>query len=66
MAHFDLICRDCGHRFQLVTGGAIRTKQRRCRACGSRNIRQTFSSYLQNGSLSSPTCGEARPTRGYG
>ena len=60
MAHFDLICKDCGHRFQLVTGGAIREKQKRCKECGSENLRQTFSSYLQNGPLSSPTCGEAR------
>ena len=66
MAHFDLICKECGHRFQLVTGGAIRKKQKRCKACGSQNIRQTFSSYLQNGPLSSPGCGEARPTSGFG
>ena len=24
MAHFDLVCKDCGHRFELVTGGASR------------------------------------------
>lgn len=66
MAHFDLICRDCGHRFQLVTGGALRNKQKRCRVCASTNIRQTLASYLQNGPLSSPTCGEARPTSGFG
>ena len=56
MAHFDLICRDCGHRFQLVTGGALRKKQKRCRVCASTNIRQTLASYLQNAPLSSPTC----------
>jgi putative FmdB family regulatory protein len=66
MAHFDLICKDCGHRFQLVTGGAIREKQKRCKECASENIRQTFSSYLQNGPLSSPTCGEVRASSGYG
>lgn len=66
MAHFDLICKDCGKRFQLVTGGAIKKQQKRCAGCGSENIRQTFTSYLQNGPLSSPTCGEVRPTRGYG
>ena len=61
MAHFDLICKDCGHRFELVTGGAIREKQKRCKECDSENIRQSFCSYLQNGPLSSPTCGEPRP-----
>ncbi len=66
MASFDLICRDCGHRFHLVTGGAIRAKQKRCPECSSESIRQTFGSFLQNGPLSSPTCGEQRPSSGYG
>jgi rRNA maturation endonuclease Nob1 len=66
MAHFAIICKDCGERFQLVTGGALKQRQKRCKACGSENIRQTLSSYLANGPLSSPTCGEARPTSGYG
>jgi putative FmdB family regulatory protein len=66
MAHFDLTCKDCGHRFELVTGGAIRKKQKRCKECGSENIRQSLLSYLQNGPLSSPTCGEQRPSSGYG
>lgn len=66
MAHFDLICRDCGNHFSLVTGGAIRTKQKRCPECRSKNIRQTMGSYLQNGPLSSPTCGAARQSSGYG
>ena len=66
MAYFDLICRDCGHRFQLATGGAIRKKQKHCPECRSKNIRQTFGSFLQNGSLSSPTCGEHRPSSAYG
>ncbi len=57
MAHFDLICKDCGHKFVVVTGRRSATKQKRCPECGSENIRQTFGSYLQNGPLSSPTCG---------
>ena len=51
MAHFDLICKDCGHKFELVTGGAIRKNQKHCEECGSENIRQTFASFLQNGPL---------------
>ncbi len=66
MAYFDLICKGCGHRFQLVTGGAIREKQKHCPECRSENIRQTLGSFLQNGSLASPTCGEHRPSSGYG
>lgn len=66
MASFTLICKDCGHHTQLVTGCAIKDKQKRCKACGSDNVRQSFGSYLANGPLSSPTCGEARPSSGYG
>ena len=46
MAHFDLICKDCGHKFVVVTRAAIRDKQKRCPECESENIRQTFGSYL--------------------
>jgi hypothetical protein len=66
MAYFILICKDCGARYQLVTGGVIKKKQRLCKECGSENIRQSLGSYLANGPLSSPTCGEARPSSGYG
>lgn len=66
MATFTLVCKDCGHHFSLVTGGAIKKRQRHCTDCGSENIRQSLGSYLANGPLSSPTCGEARPTSGYG
>ena len=62
MAYFTLICKDCGHKSDLTTSGAIKQKQKRCRKCGSENIRQSLGSYLANGPLSSPTCGEVRPT----
>jgi putative FmdB family regulatory protein len=66
MAHFDLVCKDCDHSFVVVTRSAIREKQKRCPECGSENVRQTLSSYLQNGPLSSPTCGEPQRSSGYG
>jgi putative FmdB family regulatory protein len=66
MAHFDLICKDCGHKFVVVTRAAIRDKQKRCPECESQNVRQTFGSFLQNGSLSSPTCGAPQRSSGYG
>ena len=46
MAHFDLICKDCGHKFVVVTRAAIRDKQKRCPECESDNVRQSFGSYL--------------------
>ncbi len=66
MATLYLICRDCDHRFELVTRSAVREKQKSCPECGSRNIRQTFGSFLQNGSLSNPACGAPQRSSGYG
>ena len=66
MATLNLVCRDCGHTFELVTRSAVREKQKRCPECSSKNIRQTFGSFLQNGSLSSPTCGAPQRSSGYG
>ena len=32
MAHFDLVCKDCKHKFDVVTRAAIRDKQKVCRS----------------------------------
>ena len=66
MAHIDLSCRDCGHGFDVVTRVAIKEKQKRCPECGSANVRQTFASYLRNGSLSDPACGAPQRSSGFG
>jgi len=65
MAHLDLVCRDCGHRFEVVTRVAIREKQKRCPECRSQNVRQTVASYLRNGPLSGPSCGAPGRSSGY-
>lgn len=57
MARIDLICQDCKHVFQVLTRTAIKERQKRCPQCGSQDVRQTFSSYVRNGPLSSPACG---------
>lgn len=66
MADFDLVCRDCGHSFKVQTRVAIREKQKRCPECQTQNIRQTFASFLRNGSLADPSCGAPRCSSGYG
>jgi putative FmdB family regulatory protein len=66
MAHLDLVCRDCDHRFEVVTRVAIREKQKRCPECGSQNVRQTFASFLRNGSLTDVSCGAPQRSSGYG
>jgi putative FmdB family regulatory protein len=66
MARLDLVCRDCGHRFEVVTRAAIRGKQKRCPECGSMNVRQTIASFLRNGSLTDASCGAPQRSSGYG
>ena len=66
MAHFDLICKDCGHKFVVVTRAAIRDRQKRCPECDSANVRQSVGSYLQNGPLSNPACGATQRSSGFG
>jgi putative FmdB family regulatory protein len=66
MARLDLVCRDCGHRFVVVTRVAIRDKQKRCPECKSQNVRQTFASFLRNGSLKDASCGAPQRSSGYG
>jgi putative FmdB family regulatory protein len=65
MANLDLVCRDCGHQFEVLTRVAIRERQKRCPECASREVRQTFASFLRNGSLKDPSCG-APPQRSSG
>ena len=57
MAIVGLRCRACEHAFQLVTPGPLKEKQKCCPKCGSRDIRQTFGSYLRNVALKDPNCG---------
>jgi len=67
MAEIDLVCRDCRHAFQVVmrvTGVAIKEQQKCCPQCGSRHVRQTFASFLRNGSLSDAQCGAGRTSYG--
>jgi putative FmdB family regulatory protein len=66
MAVFDLSCKSCGHKFQLVTRGAIKAKQKRCQKCDGTDIKQSFGSYLRNGPLSDPNCGAPACTTSYG
>jgi len=66
MARLDLICRDCDHRFVVMTRIAVREQQKRCPECESHNVRQTFASYLSNGPLSDASCGAPQRSSGYG
>ena len=66
MAVFDLVCQTCKHKFQLVTRGPIKDKQKVCPECGTAGVRQTFGSYLRNGALSDPDCGAPSCTTTFG
>ena len=66
MAVIDIVCQSCKHKFQVVTRGVIKAKQKLCPECGSADVRQTFGSYLRNGPLSDPNCGSPACTTTYG
>ena len=63
MAVYQLVCRECGHALVISRAGAIKQKQKRCPQCRSTTVRQTFASYLRNGSLSGQG---RRPRSGFG
>jgi putative FmdB family regulatory protein len=63
MAVYDLTCRACGHQFTVSQPGVIRAKQKRCPKCRSKEVRQSFASYLRNGSLAAQGC---KPRSGFG
>lgn len=66
MAVFDLNCKSCGHKWQLVTRSSIKAPQKKCPSCKSTDIKQSFGSYLRNGPLSDPNCGAPACNTSYG
>lgn len=64
MAFYDFVCLDCGDAFEVYVQGFIRDEQKECPECGSRAVRQKFSSFLRNGSSSSgSSCGTPSGSR---
>lgn len=57
MARIDLVCQKCEHAFKAVACIPV-AEQLRCPQCGSTNLHQTFASYMRNGPLTGPKCGE--------
>ena len=53
MALYDFVCTECDHSFEVFSVGFIKAEQQECPQCGSRNVRQKFSSFLRRGSGSS-------------
>jgi rRNA maturation endonuclease Nob1 len=62
----SLVCRKCKHAFELSTDYPIPEEMKRCPECGSESIRQTFTSYLRNGSMSDPGTYEDASCQSYG
>jgi putative FmdB family regulatory protein len=48
MASYDLVCEACGHDFEVFRQGFLRDEDRVCPDCGSLDVRQKFSSFLNN------------------
>ena len=61
MALHDFVCADCDHGFEVFSVGFIKAEQQECPQCGSRNVRQKFSSFLTGGSGSGTSSGCSAP-----
>jgi putative FmdB family regulatory protein len=46
MASYDLVCETCGSAFEVFRQGFLADDDRVCPSCGSRDVRQKFSSFL--------------------
>lgn len=58
MAHYDFVCRACGHAFEVFSTGFIRDEQKFCPICSSADIQQQYSSFLHSikAAPSAPAC----------
>lgn len=45
----DLVCLDCGERYEVQSLGPVPDDLKMCPACGSAHARETFESFLRNG-----------------
>lgn len=62
----SLVCKKCRHAFELTTDYPVPEDAKRCPQCGSESIRQTFASYLRNGSILNPDSYDSRGCQTYG
>jgi putative FmdB family regulatory protein len=46
MATYDLVCRACGHVFEIYVQGFLKDEDKQCPACGSFQTQQKFTSFL--------------------
>ena len=51
MASYDLVCDECGHDFEVFRQGFLKDDDRVCPECGSTEVRQKFSSFLDGDDL---------------
>lgn len=65
MALYDFVCVDCGGSFELFVPGFIKDEEKRCPDCGSRAVRQKYSSFLSGGSASSSSNCTPRGSSGF-
>ncbi len=45
MPVYSYVCKDCGHKFDLLTGVISEKPKFKCEKCGSKNIEKLFGSF---------------------
>ncbi len=58
MPIYTYVCKDCGEKFDLLTGVGSKQEELKCKKCGSKNIEESLSSFSvgASGSKSYSSC----------
>lgn len=65
MPTYDYTCRDCLATFELFATGSLKEEQKKCPECGSTDVEQCFTGFLQGSTSSSGSCGSGAPSCGF-
>jgi putative FmdB family regulatory protein len=70
MPTYDMICSECGHKFEVFRIGFIRPEDKVCPECGTRNVKQELTGFLTHygsGATGNSNCGPRMdPTKSPG
>jgi putative FmdB family regulatory protein len=63
MPSYDLVCKSCGHEFEVTLQRFIRDEDKVCPSCGAAEAEQKLSAFEWRGTRWIPTKGRILPKR---
>lgn len=63
MPSYDLVCKNCGHEFEITLHRFIRDEDRVCPSCSSTDVEQKLAAFEWRGTRWKPTQGPVLPPR---